>query len=67
MATWLELSICKLVFCILSLANISFSPPPLTRFCVSPPHLSLCLTHTLLLFLLFCLTVLAFKAPLQLF
>lgn len=35
MATWLELSICKLVFCILPLANISFSPPPLTRFSVS--------------------------------
>lgn len=46
MATWLELSICKLVFCILSLANIYFSPPPLTRFCVSPPHLSLSVSHT---------------------
>ncbi len=45
MATWLELSIYKLVFCILPLANISFSP----HLSLASLYLSLRLKHTITL------------------
>ncbi len=45
MATWLELSIYKLVFCILPLANISFSP----HLSLASLYLSFCLKHTITL------------------
>jgi len=64
METWLELSICKLIFCILPLANISLPYPPSGKYfspspCPPPslPLIFLSLSH---------ITVLAFKAPIQL-
>ncbi len=49
MATWLELSIYKLVFCILPLANISFSPHLSLASLYLSLSLSLCLKHTITL------------------